>query len=168
MKRIFCFLIILSLFFLFGCQNKPVSYYDKPVYFYYPYSDIDLYSTDNAVAYEIREGAEILSDNELIQTYLDGPKRNELYSPFPTGGSVVDSIVTGNRIRVILSSHFDRLLGVQLTMATSCLALTLLDTKNISIVEIHILADDGAISRSFFLTRDNIMLDDSYRALPVE
>ncbi len=168
MKRFISLLIILCLCCILGCQNQSASSYKNPVYFYYPYTEIDLNRSGDAVAYEIREGSEITSDNKLIQIYLEGPKRNELYSPFPSGGTVVDSVVSGNRIRVILSNHFNQLLGLQLTMATSCLALTLLDTKNVSIVEIHILADDGAISRSFFLTRDSIMLGDSYRALPAE
>ena len=168
MKRLISILLFLSLLFLLGCNHQDSSAYDIPAYFYYPYEDIDLYSSENVIDFEIREGAKFSSDNELIQTYLEGPNRSAFYSPFPSGCSVIDSIVSGNRIRVILSKHFNELIGLQQTMATSCLALTLLDTKNVSIVEIHILADDGAISRSFFLTRDNIVLTDSYKALPAE
>ena len=168
MKRLICILIILCLSCLLGCNRQDSSAYDIPAYFYYPYEDIDLDNNSDAIDYEIHEGADFASDNELIAAYLEGPDRNVFYSPFPAGGTVVDSIISGNRIRVILSNHFNDLIGMQLTMATSCLALTLLDTKNVSIVEIHILADDGAISRSFFLTRDNIVLKDSYKALPAE
>ncbi len=168
MKRLICILIILSLSCLLGCNHQDSSAYDIPAYFYYPYENIDLDNNPNAIDYEIHEGAKFSSDNELIAAYLEGPERNAFYSPFPTGGTVIDSILSDNRIRVVLSKHFNDLIGMQLTMATSCLALTLLDTKNVSIVEIHILADDGAISRSFFLTRDNIVLTDSYKALPAE
>ena len=168
MKRFISIVLILCLFCLLGCNQKNVSAYDSPAYFYYPCSDVDLDNNNGAIDYEVHEGADYLSDNELIQAYLDGPSRSAFYSPFPSGGTVVDSIVTTNRIRVVLSAHFNDLLGMQLTLATSCLALTLLDTKNVSIVEIHILEDDGAISRSFFLTRDNIILADPYRALPAE
>lgn len=166
MKRFISILIILSLSCLLGCNRKNISAYDIPAYFYYPLSDVDLHNNGKAIDYELHEGADFLSDNELIQAYLNGPDRNAFYSPFPADGTVVDSILTTNRIRVVLSKHFNDLIGVQLTMATSCLALTLLDTKNVSIVEIHILAEDGAISRSFFMTRENVILTDSYRELP--
>ena len=168
MKRFICILIILSLSCLLGCNHQISIVYDSPVYFYYPYEDVDLYDDGNAIDYEIHEGSDFSSDNELIQAYFEGPDRSAFYSPFPPDGTVIDSIVSGNRIRVVLSKHFNELIGMELTMATSCLALTLLDTKGVTIVEIHILSDDGAISRSFFLTRDSVVLTDSYKALPVE
>jgi len=168
MKRLICLLLFVSLFSLPGCNTPSASEYDTPVYFYYPYADVDLYEEKGIVDCEVREGAGFATDPELINNYLKGPKRNELYSPFPAGGYASDATISGNRIRVILSSDFNHLVGLQLTMATSCLGLTLLESKNVAIVEIHILADDGSISRSFFLTRDNIMLKDTYKALPAE
>ncbi len=168
MKRLICIILILCIFTLSGCHTQNADAYTDPVYFYYPYEDPDLYSQEDALAYEIREGAQITTVTELIQLYFEGPERNDLYSPFPEEGTVLECTLSGSLIRITLSTQFNQLIGLQLTMATSCLALTLLNSKNLSVVEINIPADDGSIARSFSLSRENIVLKDSYVALPAE
>jgi hypothetical protein len=138
------------------------------VYFYFPRENIDLYNQDESRGYEIKEGSQFATAMELIKAYLDGPRRNDLYSPFPDKGEVLGCSISGSRIRITLSSHFNQLIGLHMTMATSCLALTMLSTQDFTVVELNILAEDGTVARSFSLSRDNIVLNDPYVALPAE
>jgi hypothetical protein len=153
---------------LSGCSTGNNSAYTDPVYFYFPREDLDLYSQEEALDFEIREGSVFEAEMELIKAYFEGPQRYDLYSPFPLDGEVLDCSISGARIRITLSAHYNQLIGLQLTIATSCLALTLLSSRDLSVVEINILADDGTVARSFSLSRDNIILGDSYVALPAE
>ena len=168
MKRYISTVLLLCFIILTGCGTQDASGYADPVYFYFPREDIDLYNHKESLSYEIYEGSQFANEIDLIQTYFEGPERHDLYSPFPAEGEVLDSMIAGNRIRITLSAHFNRLIGLQLTVATSCLALTLLSSGDFSVVEINILADDGTVARSFSLSQDNIVLTDSYVALPAE
>lgn len=169
MKRIVCLMVTFCLLLLCGCQNNSNDSYTKPAYFYFPRSDISIDDQTEVIVQEVRDGSELKSIEELLQVYLEGPKDNDLYSPFPTEGTILDCKVTGDRIYLSLSKHYNHMTGLQLTLATSCLTLTLLDCiSGSTTVEIHISADDGTVARSYTLTRDNIILGDHYVALPEE
>ena len=168
MRKIISICLILCLGLLCGCGTQDESAYTNPVRFYFPREDIDLYNQEEALDFEIREGASFASKADLLQAYFMGPGSNDLYSPFPPEGEVLDYSISGTRIRVTLSQNYNQLIGLQLTMATSCLALTLLSCGDVSVVEINIPAADGSVTRSFSLSRDNIVLTDSYVALPAE
>ncbi len=168
MRSFLCFILILSTVVLSGCGQIPTGFYEEPVYFFYPRTDIDLYSSEDTLAYETREGAEFETVSALLQTYFQGPESSDLYSPFPENSVVIDTKVAGSNICITLNDKFSNALGLQLTVATSCLALTLINSLSFAGVQIDILASDGSVARSFFLSEEDIVLTDSYVALPKE
>ncbi len=167
MRRLIC-AVLICVVLLSGCWNQSESYYTRPAYFYYPLISFDLTSGNRVLAYELREGEEFSSEKELLAHYLEGPNNGSLYSPFPVGGSVVDYTVSDGRICIYLSNHFNELTGMPFTMATSCIAMTILTYTGYNSVEINVLDIDGEIARFVTLTQDHIMLIDTCTAPPAE
>ncbi len=168
MRKMICLLLIFCLLLLPGCQPRSEDAYKRPAYFYYPRSEI-LPEGENAVIdYELREAAQITTRQELLDIYFEGPQSSSFYSPFPEGSSVVDCSFYGKTLYVTLSNHFDELVGMSFTIATSCIAMTLLSSTNINTVEFDVLGEDGTIVRSITVKRDQILLKDTYIELPAE
>lgn len=168
MRRFLCLMLIVSTVVLTGCGNRFISSYENPVYFYYPLTNIDLYSDGSTLGYETRAGAEFSTVSELLDIYFQGPESDEFYSPFPDNIALVDTKISETHIRITLNDKFGDALGLQLTIATSCLALTLINSLSFTGVDIDILSLDGTVARSFSLSKDNITLTDPYVALPKE
>lgn len=165
MKRIVSLLLIFYIL-LSGCGKQSESLYNKPSYFYYPMVEITMSDPNGVIAYEIREGADFASEQALLEAYLLGPKDNSMYSPFPVGTQIVDCVILDNRISVTFSNEFDQLTGVSFTLATSCIAMTLLSSLPLSEVDISILSENETVERRITLTKDQILLSDTYMAPP--
>lgn len=136
MKKGICMTLIL-IFLLCGCRNAPVEKYQNPVNFYYCRQEISYHSKDSVFCSEIREsnGSEGLSN--LLWTYLKGPERADLVSPFPAGLRVVSVRKQGDTLCVELSRNFAALKGMDLTRACACLSLTLGELTDAKIIEIR-------------------------------
>ena len=167
MKRLFS-AVLICVILLSGCWNQSESFYTKPVYFYYPLISFDLSTGNRVLSYELREGEEFSSDRELLTHYLEGPNNSGLYSPFPVGCSLIDYTASDGRIHIYLSHHFNELIGMPFTIATSCIAMTILTYTGLNSVEINVLDADNEVKRFVTLTQDQILLIDSHTVPPAE
>lgn len=61
----------------------------------------------------------------LLELLMSGPESEELVSPFPAGVRVRSWRLDGKRVTVDLSESYGGLAGVELTLADSCIVLTL-------------------------------------------
>lgn len=94
----------------------------------------------------------------LLQLLLAGPKRETLLSPFPAGLTVRSVSVTDGVATVDLSEGYGGLSGVELTLADSCIVLTLCQLEGIDAVYLTV---DGAPRpfRDQVLTPEDFLLD---------
>ena len=167
MKQFICMIALCALL-LTGCWQQPESFYTKPVHFYYPRISFDLTSGTRALSYELREGKDFSSEKELLEYYFEGPSNSGFYSPFPVGGDVLDYTVSQGCIYLYLSHHFNELIGFSFTIATSCIAMTILTYTGHDSVEINVVGIDNEIERFVTLTQDDILLIDSCTIPPAE
>ena len=167
MKRLFC-AITICLFLLNGCWTQSESYYTKAVYFYYPSISYDLTDGNRVISYELREGADFSTERELLEHYLEGPKNSNFYSPFPVGSALVDYGIFDDHICIYLSHHFNELTGMSFTIATSCIAMTVLNYTGLSFVDINVMDMNNQVKTFVTLTREQILLTDSCTIPPAE
>lgn len=62
---------------------------------------------------------------QLLERYWAGPRQEELTSPLPEGLALLGTELSGGRLRLDVSAAYGMLSGVELTLADSCLTLTL-------------------------------------------
>ncbi len=167
MKRIICMIVLCALF-LTGCIQQSESFYTKPVHFYYPRSSFDLTSGTRTISYELREGKDFSSEKELLEKYFEGPSNSGLYSPFPVGVDVLDYKVSQGCIYLYLSHDFNELTGLSFTIATSCIATTILTYTGYDSVEINVMDTNNEVERFVTLTQDDILLIDTCTIPPAE
>lgn len=167
MKKTLCIVFTLSLIFtcLLGCQPKE---YENPAYLYYPRIDPDLPQSEEIITFEIRDGNQYPTLTELLTDYFQGPDNNRLYSPFPLGGAVSDINIHGKDVTISLNDDFNQLTGLEFSIASSCLAMTVLTHMNLRTAEINVIDENGHITRSVVLTRESIILNDSYIKAPAK
>ena len=135
--------ILLCLLFLFVCVGcTPRQNLQKPVIFYYCLNDIDHIEERAVFGTEKREGASFTGDiSALINTYLQGPESDELYSPFPEGSRVTNIEHEGNVLTLYLSREFNNLPLEKLSLAVSCMVRTVYDNSTFLVI---VLKPDGA------------------------
>jgi spore germination protein GerM len=167
MKRLFCGIMI-CIILLTGCWNPSESYYTEAVYFYYPLVSYDLSNGNRVISHELREGTNFSSERELLKHYLEGPNSSSLYSPFPVGASLVDYSISDDRICIYLSHHFNELTGMPYTIATSCIAMTILTYTGLNSVDINVLDANNEVKSFVTLTMDQILLNDTCTVPPAE
>lgn len=73
---------------------------------------------------------------QLLTRYWQGPKDESLTSPLPTGLQLLSVTVQSGRVTVDVSGQYRTLSGVELTLADSCLTLTLTQLSGIYSVTI--------------------------------
>lgn len=73
---------------------------------------------------------------QLLARYWQGPKDESLTSPLPTGLQLLSVTVQSGRVTVDVSGQYGTLSGVELTLADSCLTLTLTQLSGIYSVTI--------------------------------
>lgn len=87
---------------------------------------------------DLTEDAPLLETaRAVVERLLEGPEEaSGLLSPLPAGVELLDLDIRDQRAYVDLSSSFNRLSGVELTMADYCLTLSLTELDGISSVSI--------------------------------
>lgn len=141
MKRcIILFLILLNLFSFAGCKQKKTDFVE-PVVFYYCSDITDNNISDasfhNVFVPETHEGAGFSNDAVgLLSLYLNGPLAQDLVSPFPSGMTVIAVQTNNEKTTIILSDEFAELTGLDLTIACTCLAMTVFQWNECDFVEI--------------------------------
>lgn len=125
MKRSICVLIALILLILSGCNTQQKTEYKNASFFYC--IDTVEYDTQSSIFAAEERMVNIDPNNiiPVINLYLNGPLDDHFTSAFVPGVSVADLTIEGQTANIILSSTFARLSGIDLTVACSCLTLTL-------------------------------------------
>lgn len=135
MKRLIALLLsaALLLAFLTACapeQEPPHS----PVAYFYPTETIysghhDKPHFDHSTTVLRAEAGEAVGHEKdylyLTNMYFHGPKDASLHNPFPKGLAVLEFRMTNNTVILELSSNYASLSGIDLTIASACIAKTL-------------------------------------------
>ncbi len=154
-------MIALSLLVFSGCGIRVQPKYENTSFYYY--SDATEYNSEyGPFALEYRR-IDITPENivSAIDLYLQGPLEDSFTSPFPDGVTVVDFNLSDRTVNITLSRHFARLTGIDLTVACSCLTLTLTELLDADRVVISALDTQLDGKASISMERNNIILWDS-------
>lgn len=157
--------IVALLLGMAGCKQENDDLLE-PVSFYYCNDISSKDDFEHVFVPELREGAGY-SDNKpaLLSLYLKGPENEDLISPFPAGTSVISVQWSNSHVYIVLSDHMAELTGLDLSMACTCLSMTVFDLYACQAVEIsaeHKLLDD---QKSIVLTADTLILSDTAYAV---
>ncbi len=169
MRRFRYIALILALLLVFaGCEASSETM-TAPASFYYRVSAGTFGKQDSIIASERRESAGCEDDLKLlIESYLEGPVSGKLTSPVPASARVLGVTRENSKIIVEMSPAFAKLSGIDLTIACSCLSMTLLDYTDAEQIEIfvpHTLLDGND---SIVMERDSLMLLDNSLNSPKE
>lgn len=155
--KLLCLLLSISLFLLCGCGNTKEIL--DPVTVFYCSDTVSFQSTTSVFDSEVRDysvGGGNLRD--FLNVYLSGPDADALYSPFPTGSWIVSLTEENHTINLYLNNQFSRLAPNELTVACTCLAMTVFGLTESETV--HFIVDESN-SPIISLTKDNIKLVDT-------
>lgn len=95
----------------------------------------------------------------LLQLYLDGPSRENYYSPIPKGTYLLSTLWEGDTLIIVLSREFATLDNVHLTLAGACLTATCHSLTGAE--SIRVLSNEQTYD---FALSDFTVLDDSAQA----
>lgn len=162
MKRTIAIFLCFSMAFSI-CSCKSREEIKKPANFYYCTNPIIYNSESGLVSAEVRETAGCYEDmTVLLELYLQGPITDGHRSPFPSNVSVVIYYRNEGTIRLELSEEFASLSGFDLTVACTCLSMTLFELTDAQYIEISAQYSLLDSKRSITMRRDSfIFLDPS-------
>ncbi len=159
MKRILtCFIVIACL--LCGCSHAAAKIHD-PVNFYYCANPVSFNTTEGVIAHETRDAKGVQSNDALLAMYLKGPVNDQFSSPFPAGTQIISVETANNKCVVTLNDSFAELTGVDLSIACSCLSMTLMELTGADSVEIKVVDRELFGQKSVTITKDSLLLFDS-------
>lgn len=165
MKRIACFLFALMLLFSICACSADDSNIQVPAVFFYCAETVSYNSETGVIDSEVRETESFHGDlRSILNHYLQGPKSQQLNSPFPDGSCVEWLNQVGTEITLIISQPFTKLTGIHLTLACACLSKTLFsltDAETLKIYGGHMALDSN---NYITLTRDSLLLLDDHPA----
>lgn len=161
MKRVLLVLLILSnTLCLCSCKMDSEKFED-PISFYY-LTDPVSFEPNAGIFLPERTEAIIFHGNtaEILNRYFSGPVAQGLASPFPAGLSVVTLTRDNVKIMLTLNDAIASLTGLDLSIACTCVALTLIEYTQCQEVEIkaeNMLLDGKA---SITISKENLYLLD--------
>ena len=161
MKRIFSILILICLLFsLTACRQEsdPVV---EPANFYYRNSDIAFGAEDGLISVYVAETKDLNGKIiDILNLYVKGPYDSRHKFTFPSGTTVLRCNVSGDTTFIMVSNEFARLTGIDLTVACTCLAKTVMDLTGTD--KITISASDVPLegNTSITISRGNVLLKD--------
>ena len=156
MKKIFCIMLILCLFFS-ACGKKA----DKnAVFFYYPRMEYTQNSTDSVITAEQRNEIAFNSYTNTLSVYLKGPTDITLENPFPEELEFVDAYITSQTIVIIVSNQLSKLVGTQLTLACISLAKTAMELTDTTSCQIRCQSATLDGKQSINIAMESILLVD--------
>ena len=137
-KSVLTLLLILALL-LSACGGEPAAKDGtRQVNFYYPRAQMLYGQEDGLITAEARSLPEGEPDYPaLLQSYLAGPVSEELTLPVPDTVSVLEVTDETPTLTVTLNRAFSQLTGHDLTVAASCIAMTLLQFDQVQTVRIQ-------------------------------
>ena len=161
-RSIIFFLATIVLCTLCGCSQQPETELILPVAFYY-HNDLDSKDNFNEVfVAEQREGSNYQNDHlALINLYLAGPNSEKLTNPFPEDLIAQKLEINSDTASIVLSTQITKLTGIELTLACSCLSLTLFELTRCNRVEISVDGQMLAGQPSVLIHRDDLIFTDN-------
>lgn len=153
--------VLLSLLLLLGGCSAPAPIQEETLRFYYCTADVSYDSNAVSIQSEMREISTLDTTESIIRTYLAGPVSEELSPPFPAGVKLIAITEEESIVFVTLSEEFAKLSNLDLTMACSCLALTILDMTDADYVSIA--AEDSLLNgqQTIIFDRNTVLLQDA-------
>lgn len=158
-------LIVLLLFSFCGCKQKGTDFVE-PVTFYYC-NDIvsnEISSNDfyNVFVGETHEGAGYINNLQaLLALYLQGPADEALITPFPDDLQILSIHEENLHIALIVSNDFASLTGLDLTIACTCLSMTVMELTGCNSVLISAESTLLDENDSITMTRDILVFSDN-------
>ena len=126
-------LLVLCCLILSCCGQKETQ---SQVHFYYCRNSVDY--KNGIISSEVRnEPVDHPEYKELFSAYLAGPHSKGLKSPYPSGTSLISVTVEDQTAHLVLNDKFAELTGIRLSVACTCLALTVKDVTGCATVEIR-------------------------------
>lgn len=162
MKRFICFFIAAAVLVCLSSCSSNSKEVDFPVSFYYSSKSISYNTSDGVIASEIREYKGYENNLPgLLAMYLSGPLSKDLVSPFPKGTALISLKVHDDEVHILLSEEFAKLTGMDLTIACTCISMTMFgvtDCSSVALQAQNTLLNGVEILR--FTPNDMILLDD--------
>ena len=160
MKKAICCLLLLSLLMLLpGCHPKEESIV-KPVNFYYRNAEITYGTDDGLISAEIAESAGYENDLiGLLNLYLNGPDDSSFHVTFPSSVRILSISFSEETVYLQLNESYSWLTGLDLTIASACLAKTTMELTGATTVCIS--ADHASLEGAsmIIMDQDAILLD---------
>lgn len=162
MKRFVIVMILLALVIgMSGCMQKNEDFVN-PVSFYYCNDISSKDDFEHVFVPELREGAGYWDNKPaLLSLYLTGPENEDLVTPFPAGLSIISVQHDNGQVRVVLSDQFADLTGLDLSIACTCLGMTVLELYGCDCVEISAEHKPLGEQKSIIITADMVVLADN-------
>ena len=162
MKRILCFILVLTILALSSGCDKNSDNFKMPANFYYRNASVAFFEDDSIIAFEVREIA-AQKDNlvDLLNTYLDGPISHELVSPFPSGLKAISAERNDDTLVITFNKMFSTLSGLDLTVACSCIYATITELTDCTTVEIKTEGQLPDNVTSIVLSNEDLLFTDS-------
>ncbi len=161
-RNIAMFLIFTLIIGLFGCKGSTDKDLIVPVAFYYCNDLESKEDFSNIFVKELREGDGYQNDKlALLNQYVAGPDSENLTNPFPSDLVVLSVETNRDTTRILLDEQIAKLSGLELTLACTCLSLTLFDLYPCSSVEIS--ANNSLLDgqESILITNDTLIFSDN-------
>ena len=161
MKKLILFLLAIAFCLsAFGCKNRAANY-DAPATFYYLQNQEALDLSEHVIRGETRETVHLNADlSQILNLYFEGPISVSNYSPFPSGLSVIRLSQEEDKVYLTLNKVFAQLEGLDLSVASTCISMTLFELTGCNSVE---LSAEGTLSNgeeSIVISQDLLYLLD--------
>lgn len=159
MRRLFAFTLSFVMLVCFaGCGSKtpPMT---KPVNVYYCWENVD-YNSDMGVIATDQMDFDSWNGQMLafINFYISAPVKEGMVSPFPAGANVNAIEYRNDSLKVQLNPLFSRLSACELTVACTCLSLTLFELT--SAYSVTFTYHSGSGETIAVITRGNLIFKD--------
>lgn len=161
MKRtVAIFLTVLIMLILCSCTGKQ-ELPTTTVRFYYKAISIEHGSETGVITWEDREILQPLDDSKaIVELYLNGSKKSTCIMPFPNGTSLRQYEESKEKASILLSVEASLLTGAEFTIASVCLARTVIELTGVQSVQISVESNQQTTQHSVTITPDNFVLFD--------
>lgn len=159
MKKWISMLLLLSVLLLMSACGSPSL--KDPGNFYYKRYEQSYGAADSVIRAEQRELKDIRHDiGAVLELYFQGPLDRDLASPFPQNTTVVKWTFVDNTLLLTLSGEFAELSGIDLTIACSCIAKTVMELTPVQ--RINFQAENALLNgeQSISMSTRNLQLED--------
>ena len=137
MRRVIALFFVCVLLFS-ACDGSPAENEEMmKLKFYYCVEEVDQLSATVAVDSENRR-VQVYTLSQLMEIYLRGPTSDALRTPFPEGTQMISLLEEEDGLKLTMSGAFFTLQGIELSIASYCLARTVceyLDSDRIILVD---------------------------------